>query len=122
MDRSTAGHRAPDWSSAWVPDGKLEYYLGRVDHPKSADRAAVFVGILGFNDPEVLRSALIAHSRTHVVTFHKVTEHGVTYNAIGLLRGPSGKHFDRMVTGWIVPLGDHAPRNVSAFPDRKRTR
>ena len=122
MDRFTEGQRAPDWSSAWVPDGKLQYYLGRVDHRKSADRAAVFAGILGFLEPETLRAALLAHVRTHDVNVHKITEHGVTYNAVGVLRGPSGVHFDRMVTGWIVPPGADVPRNVSAFPDRKRTR
>ncbi len=122
MNRFHAQRRPPDWSAAWVPDGKLEYYIGRLGHPKSADRALVFVAMLGFSEPGALRHALLAHARTQPVTIHRVTGHGVTYNAIGPLRGPSGVQVDRMISGWIVNPGSDAPRNVSAFPDRKRTR
>jgi hypothetical protein len=122
MDRFTEGHRPPDWSLAWVPDGKLEYYLGRVDQPKSASRGKTFVQLLGFVDSEDLRESLLLHARTQRIFTHEVRPYGIIYNAIGQMRGPNGFQFDRMITGWLLGTGSAAPRNVSAFPDSKRTR
>lgn len=110
--------RLPGRRWAFVEDDKLGYYLGTSATP--SPRAGVFRGVLGFTEPDELRRAILDHACSWPAEVHAVRSHGVIYNVIGPMVGPSGRRIERMITAWIIEPGSASPRNVTAFPDRRR--
>jgi hypothetical protein len=121
MRRDESAMPAPEWSSAFVPSSKADFYLGQLDDPKSRGRAAAFVDYLGFEHPQQVVDALVRHAQTNHPILQRVTAWGAVYRVVGPLQGPSGRRFDRMLTVWMVHRGRTTPFNITALPTRKPT-
>jgi hypothetical protein len=49
----------------------------------------------------------------------QVTPYGLKFHVRGMLRGPSGTSAE-IVTVWILPIKEDAPRFITAFPGGMR--
>jgi hypothetical protein len=119
-DPERGARRLPGRQRAFVEDDKLGYYLGLNRPGDPAPRAGVFREVLGFTDPSDLRRAIVEHGKAWPAVLFANREHGPIYNVIGPMEGPSGRRIERMITAWIIEHGTTAPRNITAFPDRRR--
>jgi hypothetical protein len=106
----------PNADLAIVPDEKVRDYLLSPDHRIGRSKARFF-SALGFT-PEAwprLRDALLAHAREGTATRGEATVFGQKYTVRGIVEGPSGRAA-AVVSAWIVPRGEAAPRLVTAYP------
>ncbi|MGJ3253287.1 MAG: DUF6883 domain-containing protein [Elainellaceae cyanobacterium] len=97
---------------------KAEYLLTRVAQPgQGGDKKNFWQNILGFEDAETIREAILK-----VVSIDKLepigqNEYGDRYQAIVRIIGSNG--ISRYVTTiWIVIFEEDAARFVTAFPAR----
>ena len=119
-ESETTLRRLPGWRHAFVEDDKLGYYLGVGVSGATSARAAMFRDLLGFTRADDLRQAILMHARTWPAVLFAERPHGPIYNVIGPMVGPNGQRMERMITAWIIEHGTSAPRNITAFPDRRR--
>lgn len=92
-------------------------YLLDLTHADGGPKARFFLSH-GYrvDRPDMLRTDLLAHGRTHSVTVTRPTPHGMRYTVRGLLRTPNGR--TRLVrTVWQVDTGTDFPRLITAHPD-----
>ena len=107
----------PNAQDAIVAPSKLEQYLLSASHPVGRSKA-VFFNSLGFRLAawQELASALKLLLAEHTVDSLEATPYGTKYRIRGSLTGPNGRAA-RVVTVWIIPAGERAPRFVTAFPE-----
>jgi len=107
----------PHRANAHVDDAKLGYYMDEARRADTGSKVGIFRGILGFMDGESARAALVSHAQTHEAFVMRQNEHGVIWNVIGPMSGPSGRT-TIMRTGWIIHHGSRTPVNTTAFRER----
>ena len=118
----TAGwHQLPYRAQAWVPEEKLDYYLDDARRHAPNSKVKLVRDILGFTDRAALRSALVAHARRNDAFPLPDLGYGPRYNVVGPMIGPAG-YTMRIASGWIIPPGARAPRNVTLFPAARQGR
>ena len=106
----------PGRERVWIEPAKVRDYLLSKEHAVGRFKAAFFEG-LGYSAAEwtLLEFDLRQLARTGDATLGKQTKYGQHYEIRGTLRGPAGK-VAQLMTIWIVPLNEDAPRFVTAYP------
>jgi len=103
-----------------VDPNKVREYLLSTSHPIGRFKAAFFRA-LGYAESDWAR--LIADIRLladsgEAVAGHP-SSHGQKYEVRGTLTGPSGRRA-AVVTVWIIPASEDAPRLVTVYPGDER--
>lgn len=108
--------RLPRADSAIIDDRKLREYLLSAEHPVGRFKAAFFRSLgYGPGEANLLREALLAHAREGEAELGEASAYGQRYRVRGILRGVAGRSA-AVVSAWIVPSEEEAPRLVAAFP------
>ena len=108
--------KLPDLEKAIIDTGKLRDYLLSSEHPIGRFKATFFVA-LGYSREksdclqEDLRALIASESAIPVGS----SPFGQKYEVRGTLTGPAGRSA-RVVTLWIVLMGETSPRFVTAYP------
>jgi len=108
--------RLPHSEQAIVEPEKVHDYLVSTSHPVGRFKATFFAA-LGYsveNWPQ-LRDAFLEIARSPDFKPGQQSPFGQKFPPRATLLGPSGRHA-LVVTVWIVPNGETAPRFVTAFP------
>ena len=111
--------RLPYAEEAYVQQRKLTGYL--MDERwrgTPADKVGLVVDVLGFTDPEMLRSALLDHARRWPAQLQSRDVLGQIFNVTGPLVGPSGTVVG-MVSCWMIGAGARRPRFITLMPARR---
>jgi hypothetical protein len=106
----------PGAEHAVIETSKLRDYLLSQDHPVGRLKA-VFFRALGYTKMDWMRLErdLLELCHRGDVSEGRTTAFGCKYEVRGTLVGPSGRYAD-VVTVWMVPAGEAAPRIVTAYP------
>lgn len=118
----------PDWRRAEVHERKLDFLLDRArrhNHDqgrRDADTSWLFAGVLGFTDPALLRSSLIAHANNCTVVSARPVQRvgGTNYEVRGAFVGQNDRHMILLTIRWVL-IGESTPRFVTAYPAAQRT-
>ena len=108
--------KLPNAEHAVVEQEKIIDYLLNPAHPDNGGKAPFFLS-LGFRPEhwQTLADAFRRLSETTEVYNHVASPHGEKYIVDGLIETPVGKT-PLVRTVWIVDLGQHTPRLVTAYP------
>jgi hypothetical protein len=106
----------PQLQSAFIEPAKLSGYLLNPAHPIGGPKARWFIS-LGYhpNKPDQLAADLLAIAKNAADCLEETSPYGVKYVVTGEVATPSGR-FARIVTVWIVDIGQSSPRLVTAYP------
>ena len=106
-------------AQAIVDEGKVVDYLLSPVHPVGRFKC-VFFERLGFSRerPTELGAALKSHAVQAETVTASVSPYGEKQVATGIFTGPSGRP-STLVTVWLTPAGESAPRLVTAYPARR---
>jgi len=106
----------PHADQAIVDRGKVSGYLLSSNHPVGRTKAAFFTRF-GFREdaPDQLAQAPLDHIVSHDVANSEVSSYVIKYRTDGPLASPDGRN-PRVSSVWIVPVGEVAPRFITAFP------
>jgi hypothetical protein len=106
----------PRAEQAITDAAKVRDYLLSPEHPVGRFKA-VFFGALGYTRDQwqQLQQDLLELSRSGTAVVGQPSPFGQKYEVRGTLEGPSGR-LAKVVTVWIVLLGEDFPRFVTAYP------
>ena len=108
--------KLPDLENAILDSGKLRDYLLSSEHPIGRFKATFFAA-LGYSREGSFR--LEGDFRTLIASESAIlggaSAFGQKYEVRGTLTGPAGRSA-RVVTVWIVLVGETSPRFVTAYP------
>jgi len=106
----------PTAERAYIDPAKVRDYLLSVVHPVGRFKAVVFLA-LGYKaeEWEKLRDDLLALARSAEAVPGQASAFGQKYEVSGTLRGPNGREA-KFTCVWLAPVGDEAPRFITAFP------
>ena len=112
--------RLPRASDAVVDAQKVRDYLLSPSHRFGRHKARFF-NRLGYvrSHWQLLRDDLVELAKQEDATPGRPNAYGSTYKQHATLTGPSGRSA-RIITVWIVLLGEKIPRFVTAFPGDER--
>jgi hypothetical protein len=97
---------------------KAEYLFNHSTAPgEGGDKQKFWREVLGFEDPEAIREAILASVTVDLLEPRELNDYGARYQATMLIEGPSGVNW-RIRTGWIVLTGEDVARFVTAVPER----
>jgi hypothetical protein len=108
--------KLPDLQDAIIEPGKLRDYLLSSAHPIGRFKATFFAS-LGYSreESDQLREDFRALIASESAVFGEKSPYGQKYEVRGTLTGPAGRSA-RVVTVWIVLVGETSPRFVTAYP------
>lgn len=108
--------RLPGAERAHVDPTKVRDYLLSHEHRFGRSKAAIFEG-LGYRRSEWrrLQRDLKRTALANGAVLEKLLIYGRVYRLSVILQGPSGRTA-ALTTVWIVRIGGHFPRLVTAFP------
>ena len=106
----------PAAERAHIDPAKVRDYLLSSVHPVGRFKAVVFQA-LGYRaeEWEKLQDDLLVLARTAEVAPGQTSAFGQKYEVSGTLRGPNGREA-KFTCVWLAPVGDSAPRFITAFP------
>jgi hypothetical protein len=107
----------PNADRAVIELAKLRDYLLSPTHPVGRFKAAVFLA-LGYSASgwDRLEADLRSQHLPHDAVAADPTAYGQKYIIRATLVGPAGQSA-RMVTVWVVRVGEDVPRFVTAYPE-----
>ena len=108
--------RIPGAERAVIAPAKIGDYLLSTSHPVGRFKAPFFSS-LGYTSANWrrLEKDLLDLAVSTNAELGKQSPYGQTYEIRGTLTGPSGRSA-RVLTIWIILLGDDLPQFVTAFP------
>lgn len=112
--------RLPNGGAAIVPAAKVRDYLLAEDHPVGGGKARVFLRA-GYQATGWLRllNALKTVAETGEVVSTQSGRFGDRFVVAGEIPAGRGRTL-RVLTVWIIPTGENAPRLITAYPRRDR--
>lgn len=100
------------------PLAKAIYLLNRATEPgQGGDKRKFWREVMGFEEPEAIREAILAKVTLESLQLQDTTEYGNRYRAYIEITGPSG-FLRRIRTVWIVLSNEEVARFVTAIPAR----
>jgi hypothetical protein len=100
------------------PLAKAEYLFKHSTAPgEGGDKQKFWRTILGFDNPEAIREAILAQVALDQLEPTAPNQYGERYQSLILIQGPSGVIW-RIKTIWIVLTGEDIVRFVTAVPER----
>lgn len=108
--------KLPNCEQAFIPTAKLDDYLLADTHPTGRLKAKFFKG-LGFSkgNRQELEQQLLHIAQHSSVAGKSTSPHGEKFIIDGALRTTQGA--DATVrTVWIIDIGEHRPRFITAYP------
>lgn len=84
---------------------------------EGGDKQKCWRKMLGFQNPEDIREAILAIVTTDQLEPTQPNQYGERYQAVVLIHGPSGVAW-RIKTVWIVLIGENFARFVTVVPER----
>ncbi len=101
------------------PIAKANYLLNYTTEAGiGGDKRKFWREVMGFDNPEAIRDAILAAVSLKMLQKQDTTEYGDRYRVYLKIRGASVQLY-RIRTVWIVLTGENIVRFVTAVPDRR---